>query len=549
MSEDANAIDYTQWRALHKAILKTIFRSEARWYPTTDARATRFRTSAFSVIHLLFIYLMFGSFCAILVSSAIPPVGEFLAITVIAYVSLTMFLSGSVTSFLSKQTLDSLGVLPITSATFLASHFSSDCVRLAILNILIACPTLFVIDFADGLLTGFGWVLSIIFCTVSLYFLATLALVVFLRLATFSVSRIVSITLNVGIYILFMSLLAVFAAQDYTLGDIGESWNLRGNHLLLLFPPYWFLCLYQLFAGTINPTILIGTTLAVFGFIPVTLYLFSRFNTQFLADASEELATRSAHEEVSRVKFPMIARVSRWWHSDTKSVWRVAHTHLKYDASIRSTLFSYLPVILLFFLVVPVIKGFISDPFVDSETEGTAQYFLSAALFLAGFAIIDACRQSQQYRAAWVLFMSPIKFSSYTVAIVDWIFIVLILPFLVILVFVFGFLFESFLHALLLATTLGCQTYLVMSLKVIFKPIMPFTENLSAARRLGIALLSLLFAIAAAGLISSTVSDWVYRDYSSCLYGLLIVGAMCIGLRHLVRIRSDLKYRDIELAW
>ena len=484
-----------------------------------------------------------------LVSKANPPVGEFLAISAIAYMSLTTFLNGSVTSFLSKQTLDTLGVFPITSSTFLASHFSSDSARLVVLSILMSCPTLFVIDSANGVLSGFGWVLSIVLCTVSLYFAATLALVLFLRIASLSASRFVSITLNVGSYILVMSMLAVFAVQDYTLGDFGDSWDLRDNRLLLVLPPYWFLCLYQLFDGTINQTILIGSALAVFGFIPAPLYLFSRFNTQFLADASEELAARLAQEGVSRPKLPMIVRVFEWWHVDTRSLWRVAHTHLKYDSSIRSTLLGFLPVVLLFFLVVPTINGFLSDPFVDSETDWAVQYFLGTALFLSGFAVIDACRQSQQYRAAWLLFMSPIKFSNYTVGIIDWSFTVLILPFLVLLAFVYGFLFDSYLHGLLLTSTLGWQTYAMMSLKVVLKPILPFTENLGAGRRMGITMLSLLFAFVASGVISATVSAWIYRDYSSCLYGLLIGLAMCIGLRFLVRIRSDLKFRNVELVW
>ena len=89
----------------------------------------------------------------------------------------------------------------------------------------------------------------------------------------------------------------------------------------------------------------------------------------------------------------------------------------------------------------------------------------------------------------------------------------------------------------------------MMSLKVVLKPILPFTENLGAGRRMGITMLSLLFAFVASGVISATVSAWIYRDYSSCLYGLLIGLAMCIGLRFLVRIRSDLKFRNVELVW
>ena len=538
-------IDYAQWRILHEAALKSMLRSDSGFSMSHKGSQTRSRMNVPSLLGVAFCLLMGGGFCALLVARGTPPFGEFLAISVIAFLMLSTYLNGLTNSLLSKESLDTLGVFPITTETFLASYFSSSIGYLTTLSLMMASPTLFLMLSEKGMLVSLGWLLSITCLVVFLCFATTFTVVLLLRVSSRVVSRIISIAIQVGSFLLFFSLIVAFAAFEDALTTFGDRWQLSENGLFLLVPPYWFLCLYMLFDGIVNPTTIAGSVLSVLASVPIAFYLFTRLDGHLLADLAEESRSRVGNVKIAKSIDSAHVRMASWWNRETSVMWKVAHSHLRFDSGFRATLISFPPVIAIFFLIVPIIKGLFHDPFVTTETIGTPFFVLSASLVCVFYAI-DACRCSQQYRASWLLLMSPTSLSDYTVETIDWMFVTLFLPVLILLTAVFTFLFESFLHALLFTSTVAWQVYAMMNLKVILKPILPFTENLGVGRRLGVMYLSMALAFIAAGVISQTLSDWIYSNYASSVSAMLIGCVVCLLLRYLLRKRCDRKFRTAE---
>lgn len=540
--------DYKQWRALHTASLKHMFRAEGRGNVLRDRRHISSTRSVIRFFAIAFSFLMCGGFCVLLLTRAMQPFGEFLALSVISYFTLTVIFDRSINSLLTKETVDTIGFFPISSTTFLASHFSSAVTHAAILCGVLAAPTFIAITSQNGAIVGLGWLLSIACSVVFLCFAATAIFVFLLRVSSLKIFRAISTVAYIGSFLLLMWLIVVFAAYEGALLAFGDPWKIETNNLFLFFPSFWFLCLYLVFEGTVNSTTIAGSILAIVGSIPFAYYLFARLDTQFLADLSEELAARIGDSRVAISRIQSRLHLPGTWSRETLSIWRLAHSHLKYDAGFRSNIVGFLPVLILFLLVIPFVKGDIPDPFLDSENVESITFIVSFALFLLGFVIIDACRESQQRGASWLLFMSPMRLSSYTVRVIDWAFITFLVPILVLLTCVFAFLFNSFLHSMLLAATLGWQTYVLMNAKLVLFPILPLTENLGIGHSLGLRLVGIVIALIATIVIALPLAHWIYSDYTSCVIALLLGVIVCVTSRSIVKRACDRKFRQLEFV-
>ena len=540
--------DYGQWRVLHTASLKHMFRAESRGNVLRDTRRISSSGSVTRFFTLAFCSLMCGGFCALLLARATPPFGEFLAVSVISYFTLSVILDRGINSLLTKEIVDTIGIFPISSTTFLASHVSSAITYAAILCGALTAPSFIAVFSKNGAIIGLGWLLSIACCVVFLCFAATAIFVFLLRVSSLKVFRAFALVAYIASFLLLMWLIVLFTAYDDALIAFGDPWKIESNSLFLFFPPFWFLCLYLVFEGTLNSITIAGSVLAVLGSIPFAYYLFSRLDTQFLVDLSEELASKSGDSRNVILRMPLRFHLTGTWGRETFSIFGLAYSHLKYDAGFRSNITGFLPVLILFLLVIPFVKGAIPDPFIDAENATSTTFIVSFALFLLGFVIIDACRESQQRGASWLLFMSPMGLSTYTVKVIDWAFITLIVPILVLLTCVFTFVFNSFLHSLLLAATLGWQTYAIMNAKFVLFPILPFTENLGIGHSLGLRLLGVVIALIATIVIAQPLAHWIYSDYSSCVISVVIGAIVCAILRFIVKRACDRKFRHLEFV-
>lgn len=538
--------DYDQWRVLHTASLKHMFRTESSGSIVRNRKRSSSMGAVTRFFAIAFAFLMCGGFCAMLLTRATPPFGELLALSVISYFTLSLIMDRSINSLMTRETVDTIGFFPISTTTFLTSHFSSAISYGAIMCGVLAAPSFIAIVSTNGLSAGVGWLLSIASCVVFLYFAATAIFVLLLRVSSLKIFRATSTVVYVGSFFLFMWLVFLFVTSESALLSIGDLWDLEKNNLFLFFPPFWFLCLYLVFEGTLNPTTIAGSVLAFLGCTPFAYYLLSRIETQLLADLSEELATNVGKPNRTVSRITAYLRLSDRLNHETASIWLLALSHLKYDARFRSNLGSLTPVLVLFLIVIPFSEGLPSDPFIDTESAENTTSLFCIALFLIAFVIVDACRDSQQYRASWLVFMSPMRLSSYTVKVVDWAFFTLFVPILVLLTCLFTFELKSFLHALLLSMTLGWQTYAIVCLKLTFIPILPFTENLGTARKLGIYFLSLIIAMTSSFVIAQPLARWIYSDYTSCVSALLIGMIVCVTLRYVLRFRCERKFRHLE---
>ena len=547
-SSPALDLNITQWRVLHSVMLKTMFRAERGWGKNFGTSPSQTKRQTIEVIRLFAAYTMIGLFGAMLVSIATPPFGEFLAISTISYFTLSNLKTTFRDAQFLTRSMESLGVFPISPKTYLASYVSSAIAYECILCLVMAGPPWIVILAEGGFLSGLGWLLSTTFNALFLCFVATSIAMLFRPNNVSPTSRTISLFLGTGCFLAFITLAVVVTAYEDALKTFGDPWNLTENNILLLFPPYWFLSLYLLFSGTVNSTTIIGSVLATLGFLPVALHLISRFGAHSLAEISEKLLQNNRLSERMSSKFPSKLVSADWKRRETSVIWKVAFSHLRFDSAFRHSLSAFLPVLILFVLLIPILEDGLPDPFSDPPSAATANFVLSFALSLAALSIVDTCRASHQFRASWLLLMSPTRLSSHAIGLIDWVFATFVIPFLVLLTVAFAFLFDSSIHAFLLTSTLAWQIYVIVSLKVALKPALPFLRNPGSGSVSSITFLSFAFAAIAALVISYSLADWIYGSYASYALSMLIGGFVCIVSRYVARLACDREFRYVEVS-
>ena len=547
-SNPTSVLDIDQWRVLHTVMLKTLFRFERGWRKNYNSSPLQASRQTLGLFGLFFCYVMIGLFGAMLVSIATPPLGEFLAISTISYFTLSNLMTTCRDAQFSPWSIEALGVFPISSKTFLASYVSSAIAYECILCLVVAGPSWIVILTAGGFLSGLGWLLSIAFNALFLCLVAT-SVTMLVRPASVSpAARIISSFLGIGCYIAFLTLAVVVTVYDGPLRTFGDPWNLKENHLFLLIPPYWFLSLYLLFSGTVNSTTIIGSVLAVLGSLPVALHLISRFGAQSLTETTEKQFVKNKISRQGNPKFPENIVSASGRRRETSVIWKVAFSHLLYESGFRLALSGFLPIVIAFVLIGPFLESGLPDPFSDPASAASANFALSLALSLAALTIIDACKDSQQFRASWLLLMSPARLSNYTIGLIDWVFVTFVLPFLGLLTVVLAFLFDSVMHASLLAFALAWQIYAIMNWKVALKPTLPFLGNPDVSGGSSITFLSFALALVAAVVISYSLAGWTYGDYSSYALSTVIGGFVCVVSRYVARLACDREFRYVEVS-
>lgn len=339
-----------------------------------------------------------------LVSITTYPVGEFL---VISFLSLTVYrtVSSHCSSLLFSDTeLHVFGSLPISASTHFVAKISGSIAYASLVCSALITPSFFVILLERGFFAGLRWIVGVAFCVVFTCLVAVFLYVVSKRMfrdAT-SKSRLFRSLFLFGASGIFLALWIVLLLPDFELSKFGESWHLVNNPVLLLFPPYWFICLSLLLDGQFNMTLVSGALLVVFGSVPIYLYFHTKVNTTFLVSLNR---TNSRIDEVAKSR--NTSSLVKWLRIgslgyERAAMWNLAFSHLKYDVTFHTSWFAFLPLCVVF---VGLIIFNNQEPFdapLSTSDHAFVLTWLGSVLVFYESVIFDALRISSHAPASWV---------------------------------------------------------------------------------------------------------------------------------------------------
>lgn len=539
-------IDQDQWRVMHALCLKNITRSFGVHMDRRSEGTSRrgeFITTLWSIVGFVFMSLMLAA----LINVTMYPVGEFIAITCLAFVVFSGVSTQCEGHLFAKKELQVYGTLPINAATHLASKISGSIAHYLLVCSALAAPTFFVLLLEHGLFAGIRWYVSIALCVVFSIFASIWWHLNSLRVALPSKLRFLRSIAGFAYYFSVLTICVVIVRSELEFGEIGSSWNLEGNALFLLLPPYWFLALMLLLDGHFTAITLTGALLAIFGSVPIGLYLFSRINALYLGTLSHTHADSDAKFRLPNVLGLVLSRKIGSLGWERVAVWTLAFSRLKYDSTYRRACLTYLPFV---FIVAAISFGrgtsMLSDPFVSAEPEWLL-VFTCSYLFMYVCLLFETIRASEHAPASWVLLVAPSNLTRLTTMFVDRSFAVFVLPFLVLIFVAYCFFWESPINAFLHTFTLGWLSYAAINLKSIVIPVLPFAPSSSSPASSPRFCLNFLLAFTGGVVVFHSLAPWMYASYWSYGGSILLGMVICLAVRILAGMRYDRKFQNADL--
>lgn len=542
-------IDTDQWRVMHVLCVKNMMRSSGTIQMDRRSEAVSRRGETVETISTFFGYALMSAFVAGAVAFATHPVGEFLVIC-----SLSLLVYGSVSdqcsSFLfTKKDLHVFGALPISALTHLISKISgSIAYQLLVCSALIA-PAFFVILVQHGLISSLAWFIGVAFCVA---FVCTVTIFVHLlsaRLLPESTSKFgfAKLIIWATVWAIFLALWVTVVLPGFQFSEFGVSWNLDQNPLFLLFPPYWFICLLLVLEGQFHATSITGAILAIFGSVPVCLYLLVRTSTASLAKLSN---SASIGDTIS--PSPKKRALSRWLNFgslgyERLAIWKLAYTHLKRDATFGTVWFAYFPVL---YFVAALVFGFSKEPLIEPLSASDHAWLLTwscVVVFFYAFIHYEALRTSGHAPASWVIFVSPSEISRFTGLALNWVYVVFVFPVLILFAIALYYLLPSPTYALLHVISLGWLSYVALNLKSIINPALPFTRQIRSSSSTPRFCLNFLLVAVSGFVVFHTLTSWIYASFTAYGTSVLLGIVLCVAVRYVARIRHVRKFQNVDL--
>ena len=535
---------------MHSLCIQNLIRSSGVMRMDRRSEPISRRGETWQTIGSFIGYGVMSLFIAGAVSSATYPVGEFLVISFLTLLVYTAVSAQCSNVLFTGKELHVFGALPISAQTHLASKISGTIAYQLLVCLALTTPAFFVISLGNGLFAGMRWIVIVAICVVCLCFMAITVHSLSTRVlrAPTSSQGLAKTIIWMCVYGTLLTVWIVVLLPEFELSELGESWNLTENPLLLLFPPYWFICLLLLLEGQFNPTSITGALLAIFVSIPMCLYLLMRSDTAFLATLSDPTSRVEAtsRSQNSSTRFRWLRRGSLGY--ERAAMWKLAFSHLKYDTSFQTNWFAFIP---LLYMPAFLLLRANEEPWVGPLTATDHAWLLTwggCPMFFYEFVLFEALRASRYAPACWVLFVSPSNVTRYTALSLDWLFVVFVLPVLILLGIVFSYVLPSLTDAALLTITLGWLSYAAINLKSIVIPALPFAQHTSGSRSSQRFCLNFLLVVTCGVVVFYALASWMYISQLTYSASIVIGLIICVAVRYLAGVRYDRKFLNADLV-
>jgi ABC-2 type transport system permease protein len=538
-------IDFKQVRTLARYALKSEWRQAS--VRSLGGRRKMSRAWAYWAI---VIYLLVGIFLIRLFTGHVT--GETYvtaASLVMLYLSIVtasnIFLSFG-TGFLSPDESIIVSPLPVSSETFFFSR----------LIVLITYTTAITLTMTVGMFGGLVfylhlpsiagvWLLaSCVLSSIS----AALLVVALYGLVLAKLPR-ASLTRSIG-YVQFIG--TMFTAFSFViLPRIEKDLDLTAFTLsvkpwLGAIPAFWFGSLAGVANGVVTSGSLVlagAALLFMFGLaLAAHVLLGKNYQTEVgeLAASGASVAKRQKQNKDSII-FKLYMRFAR--SHEARAVFMIFRAQFRFDPKFRMSLIATLPLTFMY-LVIAILQGGIHDPFTSNWRElVNANLLYIVALFMP-LIVMQAVSQSENYRAAWAFFVTPIDRAKVLLAIRNTLVISIIIPYMIVLAITFSY-FIPVVHAIEHVLVLAAIAGFVFQMFLMIAPRMPFAQPRRPNRSNVVVMLGFGFlAIIPLGLLALEI----YFGYRSTLrfwssFALLATLSLILeqAVRHRIRKKLDLE--------
>jgi hypothetical protein len=503
----AAGVDYQQWRAVSRTLLRVDFRVPLA---TDGATSGGWR----GLLLMAAIFGLFGSGAAIFVA-ANPDVllTGTLSLSYLSVMLVTTLLTQHGTTMLATTDYAILGARPVSSQTFLAIRLTNVLFHAMLITALLAHPVVIAYTVAHGgsLRRGAAAVVAIVAWAWAVALLVVVAHTALLRLVS-------AVRLGRALgYLQVVSGLMVYSGMLVVGRTLREpfirSAEAPDAWWLLAIPPAWFASYLELAAGELNSTTWIRFALSGVAIVVPLFALTRTLGLDYAARLADLQATARHDDRTTRTPgFP---------RGTERAVAILVLTHFRHDLRVRTRVLAIVPLALMY-LVVDV-PGF---------------DLLAMAVLLFPALLAQNFAASDTYHASWIYEATPTAPDQIVVALKNIAAAYFLLPFLLFMVPLFAWRSGDVAHALVHTVMLGSISYLALQTSLAITPRLPFSMPIDKTRTDASLFAWIAFVLVGGHIALAALDRWIYVAPWRIAAAFAALAALSAGAERLLASRA-----------
>jgi hypothetical protein len=199
-----------------------------------------------------------------------------------------------------------------------------------------------------------------------------------------------------------------------------------------------------------------------------------------LARSESVESGKSAQKTHRAFRLGMIAKLL---NPEEQAVFRLIWAQFRHDNKFKLTVLGIIPLTIMYVIMGMTENGGIVDPFVSSAAKATQGLLVFMALGMFPAMIQSSVTSSASYAASWIFFATPADLPRIIMSTRKFMQIYFVIPYLVFLWAIFGFIFNNFLHSLMLSAVLYNLEMILLSVFNVVQANVPFSQPLTKTRQ------------------------------------------------------------------
>ncbi len=541
---DALGVDYAQWHALTRAILRRDFRGRS----LSMGRAGRQSDSGGkALLGQFLIYSVIGMFLSIAVVAATDLffAGTLLCAYVMFMTGMAVMLDHS-TALTSADDYAILGYRPVSSRTYFAVRLTNVLVYTLLLTTLVSYLPITFLFLKRGPLVGTAGLAAMFGSSIAIAFLLLVSYGALQRLVganllkqVLSILQLVMSFLVYGGYMIVNRSASKAFLAEFTLD---KTW------LVALAPPAWFASYFDLVRGDFSAITVVPAALTILALAGMTFALTGSLASGFsdrLGEVSVTTAPASAKASarLAQAKATPGSRAGGWLFREgaNRAMALLIRSQFRNDQKFRMGILTILPLTALYIFQGVSHRGDLSDD------EGGQFMLVGFAIMMFPAMLKMQLTRSDSYRASWIFFAAPVSRARLIRAAKDVVVTLFLLPYVLIVAAAMAYATGNGVRAIAHVLLLGLISHLVLQVTILMDPELPFAKPFDKGG--GPSRMMLLMTVIGITNVALTfAAPWLFASWlmTAALAAAIIVLSVIVEL--LTKARIEEQARKLEFV-
>lgn len=529
---ESAGVDYAQWLALTRAILKRDFRTRSSQMsrgsrgPATGGRAL----FAQAIFYSLFGFLLS---IAIVVSSDLFFVGVVMCAYVMFMVGTAVLLDHS-SALTAADDYAVLGFRPVSSRTYFAVRLTNVLIYTLMMTTMVSYIPIGALFVKHGVAAGIAGFFAL--------FGASLAIAFALLLGYAGLQRFVGANRlkNVLSYLQLAMSFMVYGGYFFISRMMSKSFlahfTLQKTWWLLALPPAWFASYFDVAAGTFTPAVLLPALASVVALVVMSRALTGKLSAGFTDRLGESTvsATRTSVGSARPAKAGWLFRMG-----EGRAMALLIRSQFRNDQKFRMGVLTILPLTVLY-----IFQGVFREGSGTSSRPGGEFMLVGFAIMMFPAMLKMQLTRSDAFRASWIFFAAPVDRATLIRASKNVVVAMFLMPYLIFVTVAMAWATHDVGQSVVHVGLMGLISHLVLQLTILLEPELPFAKPTDKNRStsffalfIGIGIINVLLTVFQKQLFGS----WLNLAATAAV---TIIGSIFVEL--LTKARVDEQARNLE---